>query len=150
MKYILFFALPFLFISCDMKRKDKLSDDKEALENKYAQQRKEASKDTTTVQVIDEHYDFGKVTDGEKVEFSYRFVNIGKHAMVVESATASCGCTVPERPEAPIMPGDTGRIKVVFNSAGRPGKAEKNITVVANVSPEFPQLLLTGEVTNKD
>ena len=36
-----------------------------------------ALKEKTTVQIIDSAYNFGKVTDGEKVEYSYRFKNTG-------------------------------------------------------------------------
>jgi hypothetical protein len=103
--------------------------------------------DSTTVQMIDSAYNFGKVTDGEKVEYSYRFRNTGKHPLIVSSAVASCGCTVPEKPEEPIKPGETGFLKVVFNSKGRVGGVHKEITVTSNAYPQFPVLQLTGEVT---
>ncbi len=142
MKYIIVLALPVLLFSCDMKRKDKIYDD-------AAKQTDEARKDSTTVQIIDSVYNFGKVADGEKVEYNYRFVNSGTKPLVIDRASASCGCTVPEKPEKPIMPGDTGFIKVVFNSSGRVGLVDKNITVISNSKPEFPRLLLTGEVISK-
>ncbi len=142
-KYIIALALPVMLFSCDMKRKDKIYDD-------AAKQTDLARKDSTTVQIIDSVYNFGKVADGEKVEYNYRFVNSGTKPLVIDRASASCGCTVPEKPEKPVMPGDTGFIKVVFNSKGRVGLVDKNITVVSNSKPEFPTLLLTGEVIGKD
>ena len=102
--------------------------------------------DSTTVQMIDSTYNFGKVTDGEKVEYSYRFRNTGKNALIVSSAVASCGCTVPEKPEEPVKPGETGFLKVVFNSKGRVGEVHKEITVTSNAYPKFPVLKLTGQV----
>ncbi len=102
--------------------------------------------DSTAVQIIDSVYNFGKVTDGEKVEYSYRFKNMGKKPLIISSAIASCGCTVPEKPEEPIKPGETGFLKVVFNSAGRVGPVHKDVTVVSNAYPRFPVLQLTGEV----
>jgi hypothetical protein len=102
--------------------------------------------DTTTVQMIDSVYDFGKVTDGENVVFSYRFINTGKNPLIISSATASCGCTVPEKPEEPIKPGETGFLKVVFNSKGRVGPVHKEVNVVSNAYPKFPTLQLIGEV----
>ena len=102
--------------------------------------------DTTTVQMIDSVYDFGKVTDGENVVFSYRFINTGKNPLIISSATASCGCTVPEKPEEPIKPGETGFLKVVFNSKGRVGPVHKEVNVVSNAYPRFPTLQLIGEV----
>ncbi len=106
--------------------------------------------DSTTVQIIDSSYDFGKVTDGEKVVFNYRFKNTGKKPLVIASATASCGCTVPEKPEEPIKPGETGFLKVVFNSEGRVGPTHKEIMVSSNAYPGFPTLHLTGEVISKN
>ena len=102
--------------------------------------------DSTTVQMIDSVYNFGKISDGEKVEYSYRFRNTGNKPLIVSSATASCGCTVPEKPEEPIQPGETGFLKVVFNSKGRVGDVHKEITVTSNAYPKFPVLLLTGQV----
>src|SRR5665647_1610332 len=106
--------------------------------------------DSTTVQMIDSVYNFGNATDGEKVEYSYRFRNTGKNPLIVSSAVASCGCTVPEKPEEPIKPGETGFLKVVFNSKGRVGEVHKEVNVVSNAYPEFPVLQLIGEVVSTD
>ena len=107
--------------------------------------------DPTTVQIIDSVYDFGKITEGEVIEFSYRFKNIGNKPLIItEQPHASCGCTVAERPEEPILPGDTGFIKVKFNSENRPGEARKSVTVASNANPAFPELLLMGEVIGKE
>ncbi len=138
-KIILFVLIAASIISCDVKRKDKNAIDAES-------QKVLASKDSTTVQIIDSAYNFGKVTDGEKVEYSYRFRNTGTKPLVVVQATASCGCTVPQKPEKPILPGEIGFIKIVFDSKGRVGEAHKTITVTSNAKPEFPPLILTGEV----
>lgn len=138
-KYLLFLFAVVALVSCDVKRKDKDAIDPEV-------QKVLASKDSTTVQIIDSAYNFGKVTDGEKVEFSYRFRNTGTKPLVVVQATASCGCTVPQRPEKPIMPGEIGFIKIVFDSKHRVGNAHKTITVESNAKPGFPPLILTGDV----
>jgi hypothetical protein len=141
-KYILFLLATLILLSCDVRRKDKIADD-------VAVQTAQALKDSTTVQIIDSAYNFGKVTDGEKVEYSYRFKNTGTKPLVIVNASASCGCTVPQKPEKPVLPGETGFIKVVFDSKGRVGTAHKTITVISNADPEFPQLILTGDVVGK-
>lgn len=139
-KYFLLLLVSASLISCDVKRKDKNALDADV-------QKVLASKDSTTVQIIDSSYNFGKVADGEKVEYSYRFRNTGTKPLVVVQATASCGCTVPQKPEKPVMPGEIGFIKIVFDSKNRVGNAHKTITVESNAKPEFPPLTLTGDVT---
>ncbi len=143
MKQIFIIGSAILFLaSCDVRRKDKVD-----VNNKLTQQVE--IKDPTTVQAIDTTYDFGKVTDGEIVTYNYRFVNTGKKPLIVSNASATCGCTIPEKPEKPIEPGDTGFIKVKFDSNKRVGMAHKTITVSSNAEPAFPELLLKGEVLPK-
>jgi len=132
-----------IFFSCDIRHSGNKADAQ--LTNSgtvYA--------DSTTVQLIDSVYNFGSVTDGDKVEYSYRFRNTGKNPLIISSAIASCGCTVPEKPEEPIKPGETGFLKVVFNSKGRVGEVHKTITVSSNAYPKFPELELTGQVVSAD
>jgi hypothetical protein len=128
----------FLF-SCDVRRKDKVADD-------GLQRTEQALRDSTTVELIDKTYNFGTITEGEKVEYNFRFKNTGKKPLIITNASASCGCTVPEKPEKPVMPGEISFIKVVFNSKGKSGHQDKAIIVSSNVKPSFPDLMLSGEV----
>jgi len=111
---------------------------------------KESFKDHTTVEMMDTAYDFGTVKEGELVTYNYKFKNTGKNPLIVTNAVASCGCTVPEKPDHPIAPGEMGFIKVKFDSDRRPGTAHKTITVFSNADPEFPELKLTGTVIGID
>lgn len=130
-----------ILTGCDVRKKDKQANIPAAAKE---------IKDPTTVQLIDSLYDFGKISEGEVVEYSYRFKNTGNKPLVItEQPRASCGCTVAERPEEPIMPGDTGFIKVKFNSENRPGEAHKTVMVSSNANPPFPDLVLKGEVIGK-
>jgi Protein of unknown function (DUF1573) len=155
-KYFLFIIAASTVIGCDVKRKDKISDDSklgvinDSLKQAKDQQAKdEAMKNTTTVQLIDSAFDFGTLTQGETVEYNYRFKNTGTNPLIIFKAEATCGCTIPEKPEKPLMPGETGVIKVIFNSAGKKDHQSKDITVTANTTPEFPILKLTGTVKEK-
>jgi hypothetical protein len=103
----------------------------------------------TTIQWLDSIQNFGKVTDGEKVLISFHFKNTGDKPLIVTNVTAGCGCTVPEKPEAPIPPGQEGIIKAEFNSEGRVGQASKNITVTCNTIIQNYTLLFEGEVIAK-
>ena len=137
--FLVFIAVAAL-VSCDTTKKDKVAE--EAVKEQMAA----ALKDSTSVQLIDSIYNFGSVNEGEQVEFNFRFKNTGTKALVITEAHASCGCTVPEKPEKPVMPGETGFMKVVFNSKGKEGHQEKGIVVSSNVKPSFPDLKLIGEV----
>ncbi len=139
---IIFCILSLSITSCDVRNKDKKA-------NVNGLTTQVEIKDPTTVQVIDTAYNFGKVADGEIVTYNYRFINTGKKPLIVTEARASCGCTVPEKPTEPIQPGDTGYIKVKFNSEKRVGQVHKTITVLSNAEPAFPEMLLTGEVIEK-
>ncbi len=73
-------------------------------------------------------------------------VNTGDEPLVVYSARANCGCTVPHYDRHPVAPGDTLRINVGYNAAGRPGHFEKTVTVNSNADPGKCVLRIEGTV----
>lgn len=93
-----------------------------------------------------EVHDFGEIVEGEKVEYAFKFTNTGKSDLLISSASASCGCTIPHYPEEPIAPGGTGTIDVLFNSQGKHGKQDKKITIIANTVPNTVVIKITGTV----
>ena len=141
-KYIWIILMSASLIACNSKNNNKLEKDAAILAQI-------ALHDTTQVELIDSLYNFGSINEGEKVNYNFRFKNIGKKPLVIINAAASCGCTIPEKPEKPILPGDTGIIKVSFNSAGKKGFTSKFITVEANTNPAFPILMVTGDIMER-
>lgn len=93
-----------------------------------------------------EAHDFGKITQGEKVSYSFKFKNTGGSDLVISSAQGSCGCTVPNYPKAAIPPGGEGNIDVVFDSGGKSGKVSKTVTVVTNAEPNTKVLTVSSEI----
>ena len=93
-----------------------------------------------------ETHDFGKVIQGEKVVFSFKFKNAGKSDLLISDAYASCGCTIPKFSKEPIKPGDEGVIEVAFNTEGKKGFEEKTVTVIANTQPNEKQLKIKANV----
>ena len=91
-------------------------------------------------------HDFGKINEGTLAEFAFKFKNTGTKDLVISTATASCGCTVPYYPKNPISPGAGDTIRVTYNSKGRSGIFSKQITVVANTIPSNNILTIKGEV----
>ncbi|NIG57676.1 DUF1573 domain-containing protein [Chitinophaga sp. Cy-1792] len=77
-------------------------------------------------------HDFGEIVQGEKVEYAFKFTNTGKGDVVILDAGSSCGCTVPEWPKDPIKPGQSAYVKVIFDSAGKEGYTQKEVTLRLN------------------
>lgn len=84
----------------------------------------------------EDHFNFGKVKEGEKVRHAFQFKNLGESPLMISDAIASCGCTVPSFSKEPILPGSEGVIEVEFNSAGRKGHQSKNVIVISNADRE--------------
>lgn len=94
-------------------------------------------------------HDFGVINEGDVVETVFSFTNSGKSELIITSAKGSCGCTVPEWPKEPIMPGESGEIKVKFNSDRRPNLQQKQITLVTNTGQGKEILKIKAQVTPK-
>ena len=109
----------------------------------------EATQEENPTQITFEKdlHDFGEIIQGEKVNTEFKFTNTGKNDLLISDAYGSCGCTVPEWPKEPIAPGQSGVIKVQFNSANRSGLFNKTVTVVANTQPNSnSKLIIKGTI----
>lgn len=95
-------------------------------------------------------YDFGKITEGEKVAHIFAFENKGPGNLVIKSASTSCGCTVPKYDKSPIPPGKGGSLEVVFDSGGRNGIQTKTISVRSNSITEVVILKISAEVVSRN
>ncbi|MDG1046056.1 MAG: DUF1573 domain-containing protein [Bacteroidia bacterium] len=122
---ILLFAL----VSCDQKSRETKNLNTSAIETD------QTSNKEPIISFDKKTWDFGTITDGEVVEHTFRFTNTGTTDLVISSASASCGCTIPNWPKEPIAPGEKGEIKVEFNSNGKKDMVTKDITILANTNP---------------
>lgn len=93
----------------------------------------------------DTHF-FGLIPEGNPVEWDFDFKNTGKEAIVIKEAHASCGCTIPSYPKEPIQPGASGKIHVIYNTKGRPGVFNKDVTITSNARQQPMVLHISGEV----
>ena len=89
-------------------------------------------------------HNYGNVYKGDNGSFSFKFVNTGKEPLILSRPRSSCGCTVPSWPKEPIMPGDSGNIKVTYNTHIL-GAFNKTVTVYSN-SPKPVVLRIKGRV----
>ena len=90
------------------------------------------SSSLTTIQWIDSIKNLGRITEGQKLQISFRFKNSGNKPLIIESVRPGCGCTVADYPKEPIAPGGEGEITGSFDSQGRENLQHKEITVTAN------------------
>lgn len=94
----------------------------------------------------EEVFDFGEISQGEKVTHVFKFKNTGKTDLVITSAQGSCGCTVPSYPKNPIAPGVEDKVEVSFDSNGKKGNQHKTVTLVANTYPGTTVIAIKGNV----
>lgn len=93
-----------------------------------------------------EDHDFGTINEGDIVDHVFTFANNGDAPLIISSATASCGCTVPQWPKEPIPVGGSGEIKVQFNSRNKPGIQNKTVTITSNTFPKISRLKIKANV----
>lgn len=89
--------------------------------------------------------DYGKIEQNSDPYRSFVFKNTGTEPVVIKHAKGSCGCTVPTYPKEPILPGETGEIKVRYDTK-RLGAFKKTVTLTTNAPEERVTLIIQGEV----
>tara|TARA_B100000989_G_scaffold173467_1_gene130080 strand:- start:10682 stop:11152 length:471 start_codon:yes stop_codon:yes gene_type:complete len=110
------------------------------------------NKSNATIDFESKVVDYGTIAHGSDGNREFTFTNNGTEPLIIKNARASCGCTVPDWPKEPIMPGKTEKIKVNY-ATNRVGKFTKNITLTTNVDKKPVILTIKGEVSppqNKD
>jgi len=98
-----------------------------------------------TIEFETEIIDYGKIAqnaDGLRV---FKFKNVGKSPLIISNIKSSCGCTVPKKPTAPIMPGATGEIEVKY-ATNRIGGFNKTLTIYSNASEPLKKVRIKGIV----
>jgi hypothetical protein len=102
--------------------------------------------DLPDIKFEEETHDFGRITQGEKVAFGFKFKNTGGSNLIISSANGSCGCTVPEYPKKPILPSEEAVVNVVFSSEGKSGVVEKSVTIVTNCEPSTKIIYIKANI----
>jgi len=145
--FIVAFAISFSITSCD-------SDPSKKIKEENVQSTKDRLKNTSDFPVIQfdkNNHDFGEIQEGDVAETEFMFTNVGKSDLIISDASGSCGCTVPKSDliisdasgscgctvpdypkNIPIKPGESGKIKVKFDSNNRPGMQRKAVTLITN------------------
>ncbi len=92
-----------------------------------------------------ETIDYGEIEKGSDGVRVFEFTNTGSIPLVISNVKSSCGCTIPKKPEGPILPGKTGQIEVKYDTK-RVGPIRKAITVTSNADTPTKVLKIKGTV----
>jgi hypothetical protein len=100
------------------------------------------SRGTANIEFRTTRYDFGTVSQGEKLSYTFIYKNTGTAPLVIHSARADCGCTLPEYSSEPLGPGEEGRLKVIFDTRGFAGRQTKTVQLATNAEDPLVTLAL--------
>jgi hypothetical protein len=97
------------------------------------------------IDFTEETVDYGTITKGADGNREFIFTNSGNEPLIISSCKGSCGCTVPKCPTEPVLPGETAKIKVKYDT-NRLGKFTKSVTVTSNAGASVKTVKITGNV----
>ncbi len=96
----------------------------------------------------EEIHNFGSLKAGEIVSYTFVFRNDGTKTLTISGIDSGCGCTEVRLETKIILPGQEGRIEVIYNSAGEVGRQLKTITLFSNADKPEKQIFIRANVIN--
>lgn len=94
-------------------------------------------------------HDYGEIYVGGDGTYEFNFTNTGNEPLILSKPRSSCGCTVPAWPKEPILPGETNKIKVTYNTH-KAGAFNKTVTIYSNANNKGSVVLrIKGKVVAK-
>ena len=164
MKYPIFLATALLLAACNNDKKAEVGTEgmnaaatvtsdaaNPTIDNPNVVSENETSNpDAPVMKFTESEFDFGDIQPGSKVRHTFTFTNTGKSPLLIEDATASCGCTTPSWTKEPVAPGAEGKMEVQFDSHGKQGIISKQVAVRANTQPSITTILIKGNVLTDD
>ncbi|WP_379091920.1 DUF1573 domain-containing protein [Pedobacter sp. UC225_65] len=130
-RYKLLFGLVVLLTACKSNQKESNA----------------VADNTTTIQINERSYSFGKLKQSDSTEHVFTIKNTGDIPLIIKSAKAACGCTVPKWSTEPVLPNKNAMIRVKFKpNPGFEGIISKSVVIQANTDSTFHVLYMKGEV----
>ncbi|RLD65703.1 MAG: hypothetical protein DRI84_06315 [Bacteroidetes bacterium] len=148
LKFGLLIAVLFMMASCNQGNQDQLSGD--LVNNPISADGSGDINSLPKFQFVTTDHDFGKLIDGVKVSFKFKFKNIGGSDLIISQIKTSCGCTATSFSKDPVAPGGSGIVELTFDSSHQPGMNFKNATIIANTQPNIVELKIRAEVVQAD
>ncbi len=104
------------------------------------------SKFQAEIKFEETQHDFGTITEGDTAVWEFSFKNTGDTLLIIDRVATPCSCTSADWPKNPIKPGESGKIKVLYNSKGRPGRFNKTIVIISNSKTNIDKVVISGTV----
>ncbi len=145
-RFILFSLVMIMAASCANSGSNGEKLPADMVKNPKTASGKNENKGMPAITFEENEHDFGKVIQGEKVSYHFKFENTGKSDLIITDVSSSCGCTVPKFTREPVKPGQEGNILVTFDSGNRKGYQNKTVTVVSNTNPNTKVLRIKAQV----
>lgn len=128
-------------ISSDVPIDEELLKEIERAEKEEAERIEMEKKNQTSLKYDRLIHDFGKVAQGSENTTTFTVTNTGDKPLIISDVSASCGCTLPQKPEQPIPPGESDIITVTFKpKPGQVNEIKKTVTVTANTDPKVSKV----------
>ena len=93
--------------------------------------------------------DYGTIEKGSNGVRVFEFTNTGNAPLIISNVNSTCGCTIPKKPDGPILPGKTGQIEVKYDT-NRVNPIRKTITVISNAVTPTVALKIKGDVVDSN
>jgi len=107
----------------------------------------QAQEKTAKIKFKSETIDYGTIEKGADGVRVFEFENTGTAPLVITRVYSSCGCTIPKKPEKPILPGESGVIEVKYDTK-RVGPIRKTITVYSNANEPTKAIKIKGKIVD--
>jgi len=149
-KQFLILTLVVMFFGCQNQQTDSGKLPSDLVNNPKSATGTEAKKGAPVITFEKTEHDFGRVIQGEKITYNFKFTNTGGGDLIITRVSASCGCTAPAFTREPVKPGETGVVRITFDSENRLGFQNKNVTVVSNAQPANFDLRIKAQVISPE
>ncbi len=137
-----------LITSCSENTEGKITSDDIYFDDGYD---RGTDKYMPKIKFEEEDFNFGIIIEGEKINHTFHFENVGQRDLIISDVQASCGCTTSkDYTKKPIKPGEKGKIEVEFDSTDKSGNIKKSISVLTNGKPSKKTLFILGDIIALD
>ena len=100
-----------------------------------------------TTMHVNSVYDAGTVMKGELISATFKIKNTGSYPLVIADVKPSCSCTVVNKPDEPIKPGEEANIKAEVNTSNvSSGTLTKSVRIVANTEPSVTEVVIKAKI----